>query len=343
MAALDAWAAWRGQDIEKLDYASYRLLPLLYRNLREQGVTESVLELYKGVYRKTWYKNQLVFHRIGGVLEELQTAGIQTMLLKGAALSVLCYASPGLRPMEDFDVLVPTGQVNEAIRVLEQLGWNAQRPWPGLVTAGYLCTRHAHNFRDAENQALDLHWHVLHECRAPGADDDFWAGAVPMMLHGVPTRALNPADQLLHCCVHGSTWNALSPMRWAADAVMLLRKPYAPLDWDRFVAQARKRQLVLPVLGALNFLAGLDVAVPPEVITQLETAPVSTLQHAACYSRARCFGTLGWWPALWYGYLLWSPLHNGRRLGQQAGRIPEARAVHMGVAHLTGAALSCLW
>ena len=316
--ALDAWAAWRRGDIEKLDDASFRMLPLLYSNLRAQGVADPVLEVYKGVYRKTWYKNRLFLHRIAGVLEELGDAGIRTMTLKGAALAVLCYADPGLRPMDDFDVLVPAGQVEDAIGVLDRHGWSPQQPWPGPVTADYLCTRHAHNFRDAENRALDLHWHVLIESCAPGADDDFWAGALPMTLYGVPTLALSPADQLLHCCAHGSSWSPVPPMRWAADAATLIRKPYAPLDWDRFVAQAQKRHLVLTMLGALLYLARLDVAIPQEVVTQLETAPVSRLERSAYHTKTRCYSLLGWWPALWYRYLLYSPLHDGR---SRAGRL----------------------
>ena len=299
------------------------MLPLLYCNLHAQGLADPLLEVYKGVYRKTWYQNRLFFNRVAGVLKELQAAGIRTMILEGAALAALCYGDPGLRPMDDFDVLVPTGQVKEAIRVLDRLGWSPQQPWPGPVTPDYLCTRHAHSFRDAENQALDLHWHLLIESCAPDADDDFWATAVPMTLCEAPALALNPADQLLHCCAHGANWSSVPPMRWAADAATLIRKPYAPLDWDRFVAQAQKRHLALTALRALRYLATLNVAIPQEVVTQLELAPVSRLERSAYYTNTRCFSALGWWPALWYCYLLYSPLHDGRSRAGQLAAFPR--------------------
>ena len=43
------------------------------------------------------------------VLGELRRRGIEPMLLKGAALTLLHYRDSGLRPMEDVDILVSNG------------------------------------------------------------------------------------------------------------------------------------------------------------------------------------------------------------------------------------------
>ena len=60
----DAPRAWeevrqRMGSITRLNGTTYRLLPLLYRNLSEQGVRDPELKRLKGVYRHSWYANQM--------------------------------------------------------------------------------------------------------------------------------------------------------------------------------------------------------------------------------------------------------------------------------------------
>jgi glycosyltransferase involved in cell wall biosynthesis len=71
--------------------------------------------MLRGIYRKAWSKNQTLFHEMAKVVEYLQHAGIKTMLLKGASLSLLYYKNNGARPMADIDLLVPYKQVSEKI------------------------------------------------------------------------------------------------------------------------------------------------------------------------------------------------------------------------------------
>src|SRR2546422_8135768 len=104
--SIEAWEKWKSStDINQLDLGSHRLLPQLYRNLHVQGVKDRLLEKFKGIYRRTWCDNQLLFHEVSALLRSLGDAGIETIVLKGAALALLHYRDCGLRPMNDFDVM----------------------------------------------------------------------------------------------------------------------------------------------------------------------------------------------------------------------------------------------
>src|SRR5712691_11019679 len=107
-----ARAAWEalgpGFDPDRLDSDSKGLLGLLFRNLRKLGVEDPRLGRFKGIYRLTWFKNQLLFHAADGLLAALERADIPTILLKGAALVTTAYRDVGLRAMADFDILIPT-------------------------------------------------------------------------------------------------------------------------------------------------------------------------------------------------------------------------------------------
>jgi hypothetical protein len=207
------------------------------------------------------------------------------MVLKGAALATAYYPDRGLRPMTDTDVLVPTGQARPAIALLREQGWT---PVGWIVEARNpeltIGVHHAHEFRHPSGQTVDLHWHVLWECGAPDADDDFWAASVRLDLRGTLTRTLCRTDQLLHVCVHGARWSGAPSLRWAADAHMILHAPGIGIDWDRLVTQSRRRGLALPMRATLSLLAEiLEAPVPPSVLTTLREIAVpwaQRLEHA---------------------------------------------------------------
>jgi hypothetical protein len=280
-AAVDAWKDWRSHvdidDIDQLDPGSYRLLPLLYHNLQSLQVQDPIMMKLKGVYRLTWYKNQMLFHTIAGLLRAFQNAGIETMVLKGAALTFLCYKDYGLRPMNDFDVLVHTDQAMPAIRLLQKLGW---KPKDFEPHERYISVSYSHGFEDKSGRQFDLHWHVLSQCREAHADDDLWEKAVLTKFHDVPTNVLNPTDQLLHICVHGARWNEIPPFRWVADAIMIINSAHKEIDWNRLTVQAEKQHLILPLLDTLQYLRDtFEAPIAPEIIKNLQAVRVPRIER----------------------------------------------------------------
>ncbi len=270
----EARAAWeearrRVGTVDRLEGETYRLLPLLYRNLTEQGVNGPELGRLKGVYRHSWYANHMHFRRAGELLGSLEGAGVDTLVLKGGALASLYYDAPGTRPMEDVDVLVRRRQVRQAIEVLERHGWNPNAATP---IESMLRTRHSGAWSHPRGGELDLHWSPLWQ---PTDEEPFWERAIPLEIGGTRTRALCPEDQLFHLCVHGASWSMQTPY-WAADAVMLMRARQGRLDWRRPVEQARANELSLALEHGLRFLDDhFELDVPPVVLARLSAIPRS--------------------------------------------------------------------
>ena len=202
--AIDAWEKWASQvDIEDLDTGSYRLLPLVYRNLESQDapIEHPAWPRLKGYYRKTWVENQLLFYRMTKLVRQFQDAGIETLVLKGVPLVLLYYKDYGARPMGDFDLLVQAEQAPLALDLLLESGWESVIGLPKSFDEAFMANCHAHMFRKEGDGDFDLHWHVLADSRHLNANDDFWEGAEPTKLHDVSILALNPTDQLLHVCM----------------------------------------------------------------------------------------------------------------------------------------------
>jgi len=72
-------------------------------------------------------------------------------------LTLLYYRDYGLRPMEDFGVLVKTEQASAAIDLLRELGW---KPKLKLLEQ-HTSYKHAAEFTNNDSQEIDLHWNLL--------------------------------------------------------------------------------------------------------------------------------------------------------------------------------------
>lgn len=282
--AREAWEQWRDRvNLDDVDYPSHGLLPLVYRNLSQLGVHDPDLGRMKGCLRRTLYVNHLLFAAAGNELTALHAAGIETLLLKGAPLAILHYGSPGLRPMADVDILVPTSRALAAIRLLRERGWKPVDTGTGRPE-DVIGLRHSEGFQRSDGAMIDLHWNALLQ---PFRDDDLWACAVDVELGGVPTRAPCPTDQLLlvvvHSLLHGESDGSL---RWVADSTMLLRSAGPNIDWDRLVDAARRRAVTLPMTSGLAYLRTFNCAVPEGVISELARSPARRLERAAFHAIA---------------------------------------------------------
>jgi len=275
--ALQSWNEWRRKvNIDVIDYGSHRMIPQLYRNMQRHGVKDPLMERMKGVYRYYLYKNEILLHRIGSLVAALEDAGIETMMLKGAALIQLYYKESGLRPMLDADVLVHAHQAEQAMEILTKFNWKPRYTQPQMR----IPIIHSTPFEDSGGRQVDLHWHLFWECFKAGDDEDYWEKAIPIKIGAVKTLALNPTAQLLHTCWHGARWNEVPPIRWVADAMSILGASAADIEWPSLVKKAQQHRIVLPVKDSLEYLKkAFNAPVPDSLLESLAAVRISTIER----------------------------------------------------------------
>jgi len=243
--------------LSRIDHACQRLIPMVYQKFKNRGLTAEEVEICKGVYLHTWYNNTNFMHQVKPMIDTLNAQDIKVMPIKGLALTLFYFKDFGLRPMSDFDILVPTGQKDQAIRILESCGW----------TSGFLAP-HGQGFSN-ENFECDLHWHLLQEHCRRDSDHDYWAAAIPTSAHNMHVYRLDPADLLLHVCVHGAWWNPTPPIRWIVDAMAIIDDE-EDLDWQRLLDQTRKRGMALPMQRAMAYLKEkFSARIPDRILASL--------------------------------------------------------------------------
>jgi hypothetical protein len=106
------------------------MAPLLYVHLKAAGVQlpRDVKRTLQGLVLRHREINRVRMRVLRDILSTYDGAGIQALVLKGAALAHLVYPEPGLRPMSDLDILVPGSELWRAQRLLAESGFDAPLP-----------------------------------------------------------------------------------------------------------------------------------------------------------------------------------------------------------------------
>jgi Uncharacterised nucleotidyltransferase len=276
-SADEAFRTWaEGVDLDGyLDGGTFRLLPLLYANMARRGIEHPLMSRLKGVYRLGWYKNIQLYHAAVPVLTELQSAGIPTLLLKGVPLTHKYYPNHAQRPMSDIDILIPRACVLEADAIIRRQGF---MDYIGRPVAECMRFTGSIDYMRDEISKIDLHWRVLPfqpEC----ADDIYWTTAQPLDFNGIKTLIPDTTRLFFHIVVHGVCWNPLSPVRWIADAMIVLRKAGDQIRWNDIVALARLQNATNRLHWGLSYLqSAMEAPIPRAVVADLERCPKSVLE-----------------------------------------------------------------
>jgi hypothetical protein len=275
----EARAAWTEQlggaaEIPALDAGSFRLLPLIYRNLGADGNDVPAGNILRGIYRQAWYRNQVAGAALAGVIGELQAVGIESMLLKGWAVVELGYKEPGTRPMNDADFLVRPKHFERACEVLIANGFE---PVSGVGRSQKgRRTFHAVAFRNATGIDVDLHHHMLEECCWNHADAGVWERSSSQAFGTTTVSVPSREDLLINLCVHGVRWDPVPPLRWIADAVTLIRA--RELDWGLVAAESARRGVSIAMEAALSEVSRFE-PVPGDVLEALGRSKRGALER----------------------------------------------------------------
>jgi Uncharacterised nucleotidyltransferase len=120
--AARAWSRWTATgDLDTLDPAAGRLLPLIYRSVPSAALGETAGR-QRGIHRYHWTRSRLFLSSLQAALERLAGAGIRPAVTGGSAVAGRCYPDLGSRPTDAADLLIEPGAIPEATTHLRELG-----------------------------------------------------------------------------------------------------------------------------------------------------------------------------------------------------------------------------
>lgn len=294
--SIKKWEEWlKEKNLEDIDEASYRLLPLIWHRLHHLKYEHPLMMRLKGVYLHTWAKNKRLFFHAESIISKLQDQSIPVLLIKGPAL-LLIYQDFALRPMNDFDFMVKQDQFELAIKVLQENGWlnGKQKNLSAIPFKLY----HAVNFTNEEKIAIDLHQALVTELVGEKEDASFWQLSKKVQLRGsIEPYSLLEEDLFFQTCIHGLRWNPVTSLRWVLDACFILNSK-KEFDWDRVFKLSEAYRLKIPIWKALsylkeNYLKDLDTT----MIQQFSSTREEEKREYHFYQSPRRFK--GKWGVIW--------------------------------------------
>ena len=138
---------------------------------------------------------------------------------------------------------------------------------------GQMRVRHAWSFTlDTENE-IDLHWRPVSYCYDPAVAASFRRHARPAQVAGRAVQVPAPTEQLFHVCAHAVQLTWVPSVKWIADAMTILQRSSADVDWERLEQLARSASTTLKLREALAYLQlEFGAPVPGETLERLATA-----------------------------------------------------------------------
>lgn len=268
--AQKAWREWRTcGDIENLERGTYYFMPLLYRNLCNLNLNDAEIPIIKGIYKKTWYKNQIVLNRFVELAGSFSEKGIDVMPLAGLASLIKVYRDPGLRPVNEMVLAIRPDQAQSSYTVAEEHGCV-----PLSGSSEKLCESGSAFFEIQEGIILEIRCHFFThiDCREKGKVCRFQR--TDMRFQNIDIAVMGPTDMLFYTLTRGSVWKATEPLAWIADAATIILEN--DIEWERLLHHARSTFTISALKRALVFLnEKLCISVPKRVIKKLHRMPVS--------------------------------------------------------------------
>lgn len=258
-----------------------------------EAIPAEAAEAIRSQARRQVIAERLQKPRLAALIDALHAAGVPSLLLKGAAIAYLYYASPAARPRGDTDLLIDQADLSRARTTLLAEGWvrhtapesgDLQETWEMDCGGGMI-------------HAVDLHWQMSNRAmlRQMLPVASFRAQRKPVLRLSPHAFAPDPVLLLVHGAVN-QAWHEHRGFHlgdvvvhggrrliWAVDYHVLCRQ-FTAADWERLVAYCIAHDTGAVVHHALTGAIGdIGLALPDGIADRL--LPASGRSPAFDYIR----------------------------------------------------------
>jgi hypothetical protein len=162
------------------------------------------------------------------ILDDILAPGVPVVLIQGAALLVQLYDDPGLRPLTDIDLWVPSEEKDHLLAVLSRLGFQTIPQTSGLLRKGDLL--------------IDVHTHLLGVERIRSrrfllsqSQEEILRACHRQLLGDREILCLNERDQVIFLTLHAIK-HYFERLIWLADLARLVA------SWEDSVWEAARQR-----------------------------------------------------------------------------------------------------
>ncbi|MBI5115785.1 nucleotidyltransferase family protein [Candidatus Poribacteria bacterium] len=221
-----------------------RIVSLLYHSLGlvegHEVVPGPIWRALRNAYYQVGLRNLLCHSELENVLSSFNLLGIETIILKGAALGEIFPEYRALREMSDVDLMVQEKDLEAADEALSKLGYShceyyRPREW--------YKTHHHHwapRYHPIKETAIEIHRNILpqnmHFHMNP---DGLWKRSGNLKIGAAEAKALSPEDLIIHLCLNSSLFG-FRDLRGLSDICRVVGQYNETINWDWILKEAHE-------------------------------------------------------------------------------------------------------
>lgn len=240
LSDLGADPSWeRLLGVASLEHALFALHELL-RGADPARVPMAVQRQLAFLVLERAHRMRVLERRLETSVRVLNDAGIEPVLLKGAALAATVYGGARERPMNDIDLLVEEARAAETRELMIGAGWE---PHSSLPEAAYGSHHHLAPLLDAGTAGLRLE---IHRALLPAGHPfrftmaEIHSAAIPIRIGTGTARVLPPTEHAVQLGIHFVWSHMLSYGAWHTFRDLATLDRAGLLDWSAIVSTARR-------------------------------------------------------------------------------------------------------
>jgi hypothetical protein len=242
-----SWAPQHGDEWDRIVRCAeqHGVAALFWRSIEGQPAFPSPLTApLAALAGKEVARAAIRERELARVLGSFEAAGVDAIVIKGAALAYTRYDKPWLRARTDTDVLISRDSLDGAASALQSAGYTASA---NLSTGEFVSHQLAWERRDEHGffHVVDVHWKVVNPQVLADAItfQDLWDSAHDVRAGAATLRVPHPVWSLLVACVHRLAHHQdQERLGWLFD-IHLLARALEPRDWEQLLTIATARQL----------------------------------------------------------------------------------------------------
>lgn len=254
---------------------SEALAPLLYHLIKGKNIVPTSIEdKWRNAYYYNGCRNTLLLRELVKILNKLRMAGVDAIVLKGAALAEIVYGDIAARPMSDLDLLINQHDLSVTRQILGELDYHQT----GLeMQVGF-----TEEFRNEEifykgglvDTYIDLHWRLIAPVYYQRTFDKdwFWETSLLAKINQTSAIILGLEAQIVYLCAHLMLHHGGESLLWLYDVAKVIDFYQKEIDWKQVINKAKEYNLILSVQQILVQLADdWKVQIPAEVVDELRS------------------------------------------------------------------------
>lgn len=231
--------------LKKLDWQNVlavagqnQITSLFYHKLLQAGgerlVPDNILQELRKNYYAINYQNSCYFNELKNILLLFDSAMVEVVVLKGAALIGKIWKNAALRPMADIDVLIKKHDIIRAEKLMFNSGYIAREK--SYRTKEWYRKYHHHlvPFYNPENGIItEIHTNIFPPDKSIQLDmNKLWTNAEPAKIADIDAKILCLEDIFIHLCLHLFVGTSVGGIKNLSDIAQTLKCFGERIDWE---------------------------------------------------------------------------------------------------------------